>query len=80
MQNVKIIIEGLCKTSKFSIETDELVTGPDAAKKLKLHFTTVPRSVKKGKVFSFPIHGVDHLHINDFQALKLKMNKGQGNH
>ena len=69
MQNVKIFIEA-----------DELVAVPDAAKELKLHFTTVYRWIKKGKVFSFPIHSVDYLHINEVQALKLKMNEGQGNH
>ena len=52
MQNVIILIE-----------TDELVTVPDAAKELKLHFTTVPRWIKKGEVFSFPIHSVDYLRI-----------------
>ena len=68
MQNIKILIE-----------TDKLVTVPDAAKELKLHFTTVYRWIKKAKVFSFPIHGVDYLHINEVQALKLKMNESQGN-
>ena len=50
------------------INTDELFTGPDAAKELKLHFTTVPRLIKKCKVFSFPIHSVDYLHINQVQG------------
>ena len=68
MQNVKILVE-----------TDELVTVPDAAKEPKFHFTTVPRLNKKGKVFSFPMHGVDYLHINGVQTLKLRMNEGQGN-
>ena len=71
---------GAMQNVKFLIKTDELFTGPDAAKELKLHFTTVYRWIKKGKVFSFAIHGIDHLHINDFQALKLKINEGQGNH
>lgn len=57
MQNVKILIK-----------TDELFTGPDAAKELKLQFTTGPRLVKKSKVFSFSIHGVDYLHINVVQG------------
>ena len=62
---------------KILIETDELVAVPDAAKELKPHFTTVYRWIKKGKVFSFPIHSVDYLRINEVQALKLKMHEGQ---
>ncbi len=62
---------------KIFIETCELVTDPDVAKKLKLHFTTIYQRIKKGKLFSFPIHSVDYLRINDIQAFKLKMNEGQ---
>ena len=66
MQNVKILTKN-----------DELFTVPDAAKELKLHFTTIPRVIEKDKVFSFPIHDVEQLHINQVRALKLKMNEGQ---
>ena len=58
MQNVKILIE-----------TDGLVTVPHAAKELKLRFTAVYRWIKKVKVFSFSIHGIYYLHINEVQAL-----------
>ena len=51
------------------VETDELVTVPHAAKKLKHHFTTVYRWIKKVKVFSFPIHRIYYLHIIEAQAL-----------
>lgn len=66
MQNVKILIE-----------TDELISVLDAAKELSIHFTTVYRWIKKGKVFSFSIHGVDYLHTSEVQALKNKMHEGQ---
>jgi hypothetical protein len=52
MQNINILIE-----------TDELVAGPAAAKELKLHFSTLYQWIKKGEVFSFPIHSVDYLRI-----------------
>ena len=52
MQNVKILTK-----------TDRLVAVFDAAKELKLHFTTIYRWIKKGEVFSFPIHNVDFLRI-----------------
>jgi len=68
MQNVKILIQN-----------HELITVPDAAKELILHLTTVPRLIKKDKVFSFPIHDVNHPHINKVQAFKLQMNEGRGN-
>ncbi len=57
MQNVNILIE-----------TDELVTGPDATKELRLYFTTVSRFTIKGKIFSLPVHGVDYLHTNEVQG------------
>jgi len=68
----------LLKTEKLDDEARTRATRE--AKELKLHFTTVYRCIKKGKVFSLPIHSVDYLHINEVQALKLKMNEGQGNH
>jgi hypothetical protein len=86
MQHVKIVIETcairflLAKMATHNvnipIKTNELLAVPDATRELKLHFTTIPRLTKKDEVFSFPIHSVDYLHINDIQALKLKMNEG----
>ena len=46
-----------------------MVTVPDAAMELKLHFMTVYRCIKKGKVFSFPFHSVDYLHIREITSL-----------
>jgi len=52
------------------IEPDELGTGPDAAKEIKPHLTTVYRSIKKGGVFLCPIHDFGYPRINEAQALK----------
>jgi hypothetical protein len=66
MQNVKILIK-----------TDELLNGPQAARELEFHFTTVPRLIKKSCSFSFPTHGANCPHVNDIKALNLEINEGQ---
>jgi hypothetical protein len=66
MQNVKIL---------FKI--DELLTGPQTAKELEFHFTTVPRLIQKSNVFSYPVFSFSHPHINDIKALNLEIDEGR---
>ena len=62
---------------KILVETDELTTARAAAEFLGIHFTTVYRWIKAGKLFAFPIGGVDYIHTSEVQALKDKMKEAQ---
>ncbi|MBA7678011.1 hypothetical protein ES703_86278 [subsurface metagenome] len=59
MQKVKIILE-----------TDEITTVLEAAKYLDVHFTTVYRWIKAGKLHPIPIAGQDYLATDEVKALK----------
>ena len=61
MQKVKIILE-----------TDELTTVLKAAKYLGVHFATVYRWIKAGKLHPIPIAGQDYLATDEVKALKEK--------
>ncbi|MBA7586377.1 hypothetical protein ES708_28375 [subsurface metagenome] len=61
MQKVKIILE-----------TDELTTVLLAAKYLGVHFATVYRWIKAGKLHPIPIAGQDYLATDEVKALKEK--------
>ncbi len=64
MQNFKILTE-----------TDELVAVPNAAKELKLHFSTISRWIKNGEVLSSPNCSADYWWVNKVQPLKIKIMK-----
>ncbi len=64
MQKVKIILE-----------TDELTTVLVAAKYLGVHFATVYRWIKAGKLHPIPVAGQDYLATDEVRALKEKMSK-----
>jgi len=61
MQKVKIILE-----------TDDLTTVLEAAKYLGVHFATVYRWIKAGKLHPIPIAGQDYLATDEVRALKEK--------
>ena len=58
---------------KILVETDELTTARDAAKTLGVHFTTVYRWIKAGKLWAIRIGGIDYLHTSEIMALKNKI-------
>ena len=64
MQKVKIILE-----------TDELTTVLEAAKYLGVHFATVYRWIKAGKLHPIPIAGQDYLATDEIKTLKKKMDE-----
>ncbi|MBA7623778.1 hypothetical protein ES703_31177 [subsurface metagenome] len=62
---------------KILIETDELTTVLDAAKFLGVHFATVYRWIKAGRLLGIPIGGQVYLHTSEVKALKNKTNEAQ---
>ena len=63
MQRVRIVLE-----------TDELTTVLEAAKYLGVHFTTVYRWMRAGKLHPIPIAGQDYLATDEVKALKGEQN------
>lgn len=61
MQKVKIVLE-----------TDDLTTILEAAKYLGVHFSTVYRWIKAGKLYPITIAGQDYLFTDEIKALKEK--------
>jgi len=60
------------KKVKIILETDELTTVLEAAKYLGVHFATVYRWIKAGKLHPIPIAGQDYLATDEVRALKEK--------
>jgi len=54
------------------INSDDITTALDAAKILGVHFVTVYRWMKNGKLHSIPIGGQNYLSIDEIRALKDK--------
>lgn len=73
MQKVKIVLE-----------TDELTTVPQVAKYLGVHFATVYRWMKSGKLHPVRIAGQDYLAADEVKVMKrqllpAKRSKASGN-
>lgn len=62
MQKVKIVLE-----------TDELTTALQAAKYLGVHFATVYRWMKSGKLHPIRIAGQDYLAADEVEAMKRQL-------
>jgi hypothetical protein len=60
-----LVAKGAMQNFKITVETDELVAVPDTTRKFRLNFTTIYGWLKKNKIFSYPIHHVDCLRINE---------------
>ena len=56
--------------TKITISTDDLVSVPQAAKELGVHFATLYRWIKKGIIRPFRIGGQVFLTVEDLKTLK----------
>lgn len=56
--------------TKITISTDDLLSVPQAAKELGVHFATVYRWIDKGIIRPFRIGGQVFVTVDDLKALK----------
>ncbi|MBW2562250.1 MAG: helix-turn-helix domain-containing protein [Deltaproteobacteria bacterium] len=64
--------------AKVTISTNDLLSVPQAAKELGVHFATVYRWIDKGKVRPFRIGGQVFITADDLKALKEHKVEGPG--
>jgi len=64
-------------TPKVSFTSNDLMTIPQAAKELDVHYATVYRWVKKGRLTPFRAGGFMFLLASEVEALKKDNNKCQ---
>ncbi len=53
------------------VQSDDVVTVMEAAKVLKVHFTTVYRQITAGKVSSFKFGGIVFIPMREVERLKV---------
>lgn len=63
------------KGTRIIISSDQLTTIPEAAKEIGVHFATLYRWLKKGKLHPIHIGNQDFLTIDEVKTLK-ERNKG----
>ncbi len=56
--------------TKITISTDDLLSVPQAAKQLGVHFATVYRWIEKGRIHPFRIGGQVFVTVDEIRALK----------
>ena len=60
------------QSTKITFRTDDLISVPQAAKELGVHFTTVYRWLDKGNIHPFRIAGQVFVTVEELKALKEK--------
>jgi len=61
--------------AQITLTPEDLTTAIEAAKHLGVHFTTVYRWLKKGKLHPIRIAGQDYLSISEVEQLKSEIEK-----
>ena len=63
------------KQTKITISTDDLLSVPQAAKRLGVHFATVYRWIDKGRIHPVRIGGQVFVAVDEIRALNEKAAK-----
>ena len=64
----------MASVSKVTVDVPDIVSMSDAAKEIGVHFTTVHRWVRSGKIHPFRIGGQLFLSQEEVEALKAERN------
>jgi len=62
--------------TKITITTEDLLSVPQAAKELGVHFATVYRWIDKGRIHPFRIGGQVFVTVDEIRALKEQREAG----
>lgn len=66
----------MTQKAKITLTTEDLLTIPQAAQELGVHFTTVYRWIDKGKIHPFHIGGQVFVTVDEIKTLKNRKTKG----